>query len=146
MTQTLYSANPAEKSGSDLDGAADTARRMEQYQEASSSSQRIYGVLNAIIRDCVRLCNKQAEPISGGEPKPKPSQQLVVSQAAGVLRECLDLRGFCPIQSKGARIVSGEDENKRRCLANARKLVRANTLILVVVAEIRSCIQNQRRC
>lgn len=29
VTQTLRSANPAEKSGSDLDGAADTARRME---------------------------------------------------------------------------------------------------------------------
>lgn len=33
VTQTLHSANPAEKSGSDLGGAVDTARRMEQYQE-----------------------------------------------------------------------------------------------------------------
>lgn len=33
VTQTLHSANPAEKSGSDLDGAADTARRVVPFSE-----------------------------------------------------------------------------------------------------------------
>lgn len=59
MAQTLHSANPAEKSGSDLDGAADTARHMEHVvhstRKAAFSERIVWTYMEqlATINDCV---------------------------------------------------------------------------------------------